>query len=232
MENKFLPGQTVYRLDDTKYNIDRYLIIDFMNNFKNKYYIQRFNEINYVIESGDFLFHSLFEAQDYRKRILQGHIDKLSNKIIQSEQTIVEEQNKIDFSKSLIEKYKNLLTDYNPKYNKGDDVYVLMCNCGLDYDITEATVQSITSHEECSKPKYTLQIKDNIMLTVCKEDDIYETSEEAENSRLQRLEKDVDETEKRILDWICEINECNIKIRQANRAISNLESKLELYKNL
>lgn len=231
MENKFLPGQTVYRLD-AKYNIDRYLIIDFMNNFKNKYYIQHFDKINYEIESGDYLFHSLFEAQDYRKRILQENIDKLFNKITQSEQTIVEEQNKIDFSKSLIEKYKNLLTDYNPKYNIGDNVYILMCYCGLDYSITEATVQSITSHEECSKPKYTLQIKDITMLIGCEEDDIYETSEEAEKSRLQRLKKDIDDTKNRILDWKCEIGEYNTKIRQANKAISNLESKLELYKKL
>jgi peptidoglycan hydrolase CwlO-like protein len=231
MENKFLPGQTVYRLD-TRYDIDKCLIIDFMDGFNDKYYVQHFDKISYEIESGDSLFHSLFKAQEYRKQKLQENIDKLSNKITQSEQTIVEEQNKIDFNKSLIEKYKNLLTDYNPKYNIGDNVYILMCYCGLDYSITEATIQSITSHEECSKPKYTLQIKDTIMLTVCEEDDIYETSEEAENSRLQLLKKDIDDTKNSILDWKCEIGEYNTKIRQANKAISNLESKLELYKKL
>lgn len=231
MENKFLPGQTVYRLH-INYNIDKCLIIDFMDGFNDKYYVQHFDKISYEIESGDSLFHSLFEAQEYRKQKLQENIDKLSNKITQSEQTIVEEQNKIDFNKFLIEKYKNLLTDYNPKYNIGDNVYILMCYCGLDYSITEATVQSITPHEECSKPKYTLQIKDTTMLTVCEEDGIYETSEEAENSRLQLLEKDIDDTKKRILDWKCEIGEHNTKIRQANKAISNLESKLELYNKL
>jgi hypothetical protein len=118
------------------------------------------------------------------------------------------------------------------KFNIGDKAYVVMRGIGANYPITEVTIIDITKHKESADRYYKTQIKDSIMLTVRKDDNIYKTLEEAEFGRIKEIKADIKEYTNYILEHKKNIFKLEKELKLSRFAIDNLRDKINTLKEL
>lgn len=116
------------------------------------------------------------------------------------------------------------------KFNIGDKAYVVMRDIEVDYPITEVTVIDITEHKESADRYYKTQIKDSIMLTFRKDDNIYKTIEEAKLGRIKEIKADIKEYTNYILEHKNKIYKLEEELKTSRFAIDNLQNKINTLK--
>jgi hypothetical protein len=118
------------------------------------------------------------------------------------------------------------------KFNIGDKAYVVMRGIGVNYPITEVTVIDIIEHKESADRYYKTQIKDSIMLTFRKDDNIYKTLGEAEFGRIKEIKADIEEYTNYILEHKNNIYKLEKELKLDKFAIDNLQDKINTLKEL
>lgn len=120
------------------------------------------------------------------------------------------------------------------KFNVGDSAYVIMRHIGPKYVVTEVTVVDVIEHAKLTSNDiyYKTQIKDTIMLTMRKSDEIYKTIEEAELGMTNEIKADIEEYKEYLLEEKNKISKLEEELKTSRRIIDNLRDKINTLKNL
>lgn len=120
------------------------------------------------------------------------------------------------------------------KFNVGDSAYVIMRHIGPKYVVTEVTIIGVIEQITFTSNDlyYKAQIKDSIMLTMCKSDRIYKTIEEAELGVTDEIKADIEEYKEYILEEKNKISKLEEELKTSRFIIDNLKDKINTLKNL
>lgn len=120
------------------------------------------------------------------------------------------------------------------KFNVGDSAYVIMQHTGLKYVVTEVTVIEVIEQAKLTSNDiyYQTQIKDSIMLTMRKSDNVYKTIEEAELGMINEIKADIEEYKEYILEEKTKISKLEEELKTSRFVIDNLQDKINTLKNL
>jgi peptidoglycan hydrolase CwlO-like protein len=125
------------------------------------------------------------------------------------------------------------LIDMN-KFNVGDSAYVIMRHIGPKYVVTEVTVVDVIEQAKLTSNDiyYKTQIKDTIMLTIRKSDEIYKTIEEAKLGATNEIKADIEEYKGYLLEEKNKISKLEEELKTSRLVIDNLQDKINTLKNL
>ncbi len=120
------------------------------------------------------------------------------------------------------------------KLNIGDSAYVIMRYIGPKYVPTEVTVIEVIEQATLTSNDiyYKTQIKDSIMLTIRKSDEIYKTIEEAELGMTNEIKADIEEYQGYILEEKNKVSKLEEELKTSRFVIDNLQDKINTLKNL
>ena len=120
------------------------------------------------------------------------------------------------------------------KFNVGDSAYVIMRHIGPKYVVTEVTVKDVIEQATLTSNDiyYITQIKDSIMLTIRKSDEIYKTIEEAELGMTNEIKADIEEYQGYILEEKNKVSKLEEELKTSRFVIDNLQDKINTLKNL
>lgn len=120
------------------------------------------------------------------------------------------------------------------KFNVGDSAYVIMEHIGPKYVVTEVTVIEVIEQATLTSNDiyYKTQIKDSIMLTIRKSDEIYKTIEEAELGVTNTIKTDIEEYKGYILEEKNKVSKLEEELKTSRFIINNLQDKINILRNL